>query len=173
MAQTTIEQLRAWARLQSLAVLVRPDGTMATAPEGDAWTAWQASALIELVNSEAPATSDAGRVLHAQGYELLAGVLAEAFGQAAFGKGRERHACGEPFHHQVMAEGANRFGVGALLFQAFKKSEESQRLPYPRSRAELLGAIVYLAGAVIHLDRHQPQAANDGLAETKGLQANG
>lgn len=83
------------------------------------------------------------------GYERLADVLHRAYQQAAVGKGKERHAQGEPFHEQVMQTGAQRFGVGALLFQAFKKSEESQRLPVDRGVAELLGAINYLAGAVI------------------------
>lgn len=87
------------------------------------------------------------------GYEKLAAVLQLAYDQAARGKGKERHANGEPFHEQVMQTGAQRFGVGALLFQAFKKSEESQRLPHDRAVAELLGSIVYLAGAVIALEQ--------------------
>lgn len=93
------------------------------------------------------------KVLDAAGYESLADVLARAFDQAAHGKGKERHANGEPFTDQVMQDGAKRFGTGALLFQAFKKSEESQRLPLDRGVNELLGAIVYLAGAVIARER--------------------
>lgn len=91
--------------------------------------------------------------MNAPGYEKLADVLQRAYDQAATGKGHERHAQGEPFHEQVMQDGARRFGVGGLLFQAFKKSEESQRLPHDRAVAELLGAINYLAGAVIAMDR--------------------
>lgn len=87
--------------------------------------------------------------MNTPGYEKLADVLQRAFDQAASGKGKERHAQGEPFHEQVMQIGARKFGVGSLLFQAFKKSEESQRLPLDRGVNELLGAIVYLAGAVI------------------------
>lgn len=103
-----------------------------------------------------------GVLLDAPGYEKLAGVLGRAFHQAAHGKGRERHANHQPFHEQVMQTGAQRFGHGALLFQAFKKSEESQRLPHDRAVAELLGAINYLAGAVIALERqHQAVPAND------------
>ncbi len=87
------------------------------------------------------------------GYESLADVLQRAYNQAAVGKGVERHsAAGEPFHEQVMQIGAAKFGHGALLFQAFKKSEESQRLPHDRAINELLGAINYLAGAVIALE---------------------
>lgn len=107
---------------------------------------------------------DGAAVLHAEGYEQLADVLLAAFNQAARGKGKERHAKDQPFHEQVMQVGAQHFGTGALLFQAFKKSEESQRLPHGRAEAELLGAIVYLAGAVI-AERRKPSnrmpAAND------------
>jgi hypothetical protein len=107
------------------------------------------------------------------GYEKLADVLQRAFDQAARGKGKERHAQGEPFDRQVMQDGARRFGVGALLFQAFKKSEESQRLEWQRGINELLGAIVYLAGAVIaretaaeqaHIDATDPVIINPPFA---------
>ncbi len=94
------------------------------------------------------------------GYELLADVLERAYNQAALGKGKERHANGEPFDEQVMQDGARRFGVGALLFQAFKKSEESQRLPLDRGVNELLGAIVYLAGAVIRREADAQENLN-------------
>jgi hypothetical protein len=84
------------------------------------------------------------------GYEKLADVLLRAYHQAARGKGKDRHAYeNEPFDQQMMQDMAKRFGTGALLAQAFKKSEESQRLPVERGVNELLGAIVYLAGAVI------------------------
>ena len=91
-------------------------------------------------------------VMDVPGYEKLQDVLERAYQQAAIGKGKERHANNEPFHEQVMQTGAQRFGHGALLFQAFKKSEESQRLPLDRAVNELLGAINYLAGAVIALE---------------------
>jgi hypothetical protein len=100
-----------------------------------------------------PTNSSEVVTLDAEGYEYLAHVLGRAFDQAAIGKGHQRHANGEPFHEQVMQDGARRFGTGALLFQAYKKAEESQRLPHERAVAELLGSIVYLAGAVISLER--------------------
>ncbi len=93
-----------------------------------------------------------GKYLKAEGYSALADVLSRAFDQSARGKGKERHSKGEEFTQQVIIEGARRFGTGALLFQAFKKSEESQRLPKEMAVKELLGAIVYLAGAVIVLE---------------------
>lgn len=90
--------------------------------------------------------------MNVPGYERLAEILQRAYDQASRGKGHERHANGEPFDKQVMQDGARRFGVGALLFQAFKKSEESQRLPHDRAMAEIYGAIVYLAGAAIRME---------------------
>ncbi len=100
--------------------------------------------------------------MDAPGYEKLGDVFQRAYDQAAQGKGKDRHAQeGEPFHEQVMADMAKRFGTGSLLGQAFKKSEESQRLDHPRAVAELLGAMVYLAGAVIDLERREAESAED------------
>lgn len=91
----------------------------------------------------------------APGYECLSAVLQDAFEQASGGKGRERHATDLPFDQQPMQKLCDLYGPGFALGQAAKKSQESQRLPYERARAELLGAIVYTAGAVIALDRAQ------------------
>lgn len=93
------------------------------------------------------------------GYESLASVLLRAYDQAALGKGKERHAGdGEPFDAQVMQDMARRFGVGSLLGQAFKKSEESQRLALEPAVRELIGAINYLAGAVIALEKNSKES---------------
>jgi hypothetical protein len=44
-------------------------------------------------------------------------------------------------------------GSGFALGQAIKKMEESQRLPNKEAAIqELLGAIVYIAGAIIYLE---------------------
>jgi hypothetical protein len=99
-----------------------------------------------------PSKGVRGVHLSADGYSALANVLGRAFDQSARGKGKERHSKGEEFTQQVIIEGGRRFGHGALMFQAFKKSEESQRLPKDRAVTELLGAIVYLAAAVIVLE---------------------
>lgn len=108
--------------------------------------------LVELVEASTR-LSDLPMGMIEPGYEALADVMQRAYNQAALGKGKERHSqVGEPFDKQVMQDGAKRFGVGALLFQAYKKSEESQRLPLDRAVNELLGAMVYLAGAVIRLE---------------------
>jgi hypothetical protein len=104
--------------------------------------------------------------LQAIGYESLVLVLRRAFAQAAFGKGAERHANALPFEKQPMtAINAMLGSVDGFLYQAMKKTVESKRLPRDRAVAELLGAINYLAGAVIELERDSggspPAAAND------------
>lgn len=88
------------------------------------------------------------------GYEKLADVLQRAFEQAANGKGKERHASdGMAFEDQPMsAINRNLGSIDGFLYQAAKKAGESRRLPAGRAQAELLGAINYLAGAVIALD---------------------
>ena len=113
--------------------------------------------------TQSAALSTDAYVMQSHGYTELAYVLHRAFNQAAHGKGSARHQVnGEPFTEQVMQDMARRFGVGALLGQAFKKSEESQRLPHDRAVAELLGAINYLAGAVIALEA-KAKPANDNV----------
>jgi hypothetical protein len=42
---------------------------------------------------------------------------------------------------------------GGMLYQSIKKMQESRRLPTTERRvAEILGAIVYAAGAIIYLE---------------------
>ncbi len=94
-------------------------------------------------------------VLDAPGYETLAVVLERAFYQAARGKGAERHAQAMPFEDQPMQKLIDLYGVGFALGQAGKKAQESQRLPHHRAVAELLGAINYLAGAIIGMERRE------------------
>jgi hypothetical protein len=98
----------------------------------------------------------------ASGYSELWRVLTLAAKQAAMGKGRERHGrAGVPFEQQDIvtigeALGSNHFELG----QALKKARESARLPPARAIVELLGAINYLAAAVLLLERElaAPQA---------------
>lgn len=93
-------------------------------------------------------------VLSADGYEALAGVLRRAFEQASAGKGKERHSNGKPFTEQPMLSINRTLGsIDGMLYQAAKKSAEARGLPTTeRAVAELLGAINYLAGAVILLE---------------------
>lgn len=85
-------------------------------------------------------------------YESLQRVLDRAFVQASEGKGAERHAQDLPFEEQPMQKLCAMYGVGFALGQAAKKAQESQRMPVGRAVAELLGAINYLAGAVVFLE---------------------
>lgn len=80
-------------------------------------------------------------------------VLDLAYAQAMRGKGAERHAYGaqEPFEDQLICEMDKRLdGNGAgPLYQAVKKIYESRRLPPDKAREELLGAINYIAAAIL------------------------
>ena len=87
-------------------------------------------------------------------YQALHDILDAAVQQASSGKGKERHASGNAFTDQPIVTigeqlGSNHFEIG----QAIKKARESTRLPPDRAEAELLGAINYLAAAVIVLRR--------------------
>lgn len=86
-----------------------------------------------------------------EGYEALGLALGEAVSQASRGKGAERHAeSGERFSDQLIMSIPRRLGEGGECFclgQALKKICESRRLPQGRARAEILGAINYLAAA--------------------------
>lgn len=86
-----------------------------------------------------------------EGYESLGLALGEAVAQASRGKGADRHAeKGEKFSDQLIMSIPKRLGDGGECFclgQALKKICESRRLPPDRARAELLGAINYIAAA--------------------------
>ena len=83
-------------------------------------------------------------------YGSLAIILDEAFQQAKSGKGHERHASkGESFKDQPICEMARRLGHGGPLYQAVKKIFVSQGLEGERGVHELLGAINYIAAAII------------------------
>lgn len=91
----------------------------------------------------------------APGYISLAEVLDAALEQAQAGKGMERHATpGEAFADQQIVKlgewmGSTHFAVG----QACKKALESTRLEPDAAERELLGAINYLAAAVVQRRR--------------------
>jgi hypothetical protein len=113
------------------------------------------------------------------GYRLLASVLNDALNQAQSGKGKERHACGEPFEQQEICHNTRAVGFGYPLGQARKKAREAKRLFETRGKeaaiAECLGAINYLAAAVIvmgesqknhRFNDHSERTAADELEET-------
>jgi hypothetical protein len=87
------------------------------------------------------------------GYEKLNLALQMALNQAMLGKGKERHACGEPFSEQLIMT-IERLDVGFQLGQAIKKIVESKRLDKEHSINELLGAIIYIAAQIILLKEH-------------------
>lgn len=111
---------------------------------------------LKIKVSDAPEcpTEDTPRLTPAPGYERLAAVFRDAHDQAAYGKGNDRHARGQPFHEQRMQTIAKlQRSPKGMEFQVHKKVSEGLELPDPKARrAELLGAINYLAGIVIFLD---------------------
>lgn len=86
-------------------------------------------------------------------YQPLMDVLKSAYAQAASGKGMERHANGKPFLEQPIMEIGRMVGVGYQTGQAMKKAQEAggmiERRQFGSARAELLGAINYLAAAYL------------------------
>lgn len=83
-------------------------------------------------------------------YISLGLVMQSALDQASNGKGRERHASeGEAYEDQIICEVARRVGLGYPLGQAVKKIYESQRIGGDAGVQELLGALNYVAAAVI------------------------
>lgn len=103
------------------------------------------------------------------GYERLYAVFRDAHDQAAIGKGDERHANNLPFDEQRMQTISQ--GIGSpdgMAYQVIKKIQEGLQMnDHARTRAELLGALNYLAGIVIFLDdkqhaAEQQEADHDG-----------
>ena len=88
------------------------------------------------------------------GYHDLFDVLREALEQAQDGKGAERHGNGLSFTEQPALTITRAVGLGFPLGQAMKKIQESQRMDTDAAKRELLGAINYLAAAVLFLDEN-------------------
>lgn len=86
-------------------------------------------------------------------YALLEAILENAYEQAAFGKGKDRHANGKPFDRQPIMEIARMVGVGYQTGQAMKKCQEATSMAARGEQeaaiSELLGAINYCAAAVL------------------------
>ena len=86
------------------------------------------------------------------GYFPLFDVLREALNQAQSGKGEERHGNGLPFMEQPALTITRAVGLGFPLGQSMKKIQECQRMEPDAAKRELLGAINYLAAAILFLD---------------------
>lgn len=99
--------------------------------------------------------------MNVPGYEELKDVLERAYDQAARGKGHVRHAASKPFIKQPILELQRLYGVGFAFGQAAKKIEETQRLEHDAAIKEILGAINYLAAAVIYLEDKPAQPVEE------------
>jgi hypothetical protein len=88
------------------------------------------------------------------GYDELLSILKEAYEQASIGKGRERHAHGgKGFVEQQVLTGQRKYGMGFALGQADKKMEEAFHMEnWQSAKRDLLGAIIYVAAAIIYGD---------------------
>lgn len=86
-------------------------------------------------------------------YEPLRLILNDALAQAATGKGHERHSNGEPWTDQPICTIGRQVGIGFNTGQALKKTGEAMGMLSRNQRkaaeAEILGAINYLASAVL------------------------
>lgn len=91
-------------------------------------------------------------------YAGLAAVLLGALEQAAYGKGRERHANDLPFEDQPMNAICDILGSPeGMAYQVTKKVAEALKMPtYEQQERELFGVINYTAGIIIWLNRHKP-----------------
>ena len=106
-------------------------------------------------------------------YDSLEGILNQAYAQAAFGKGAERHANAKAFDVQPMLEIGRMLGPAGPLFQAMKKCQEAASFVEKSkvtlhtehnlnaAKAELLGAINYCAGAVLLIEEALVKAKGD------------
>lgn len=93
------------------------------------------------------------------GYEPLAAILQRALDQAQAGKGKERHANGRAFLDQPIMTIGRMVGVGYQTGQAMKKAQEAvgmlSRDQPDRAKAELLGAINYLAASILLIEESE------------------
>lgn len=109
--------------------------------------------LEDMVSTPAEPSSDLCDSHETPDYTPLLEALHGAYAQAAEGKGRERHADGRDFLDQPLCRIARHHGVGFATGQAAKKIEEQAGFAeVDRRIAELQGAIVYLAGAILVLE---------------------
>ena len=109
--------------------------------------------------------------MNVPGYTTLASILTRAYNQATTGKGADRHASEQPFDKQPMQAVAAKHGVGFLLGQADKKIAEAhgmlRRGEQDKAVHELLGAINYVAGAILFTEAQKTPAATPAPLPTQ------
>ena len=92
-------------------------------------------------------------------YAPLKRVRMTAYNHAAVGKGSERHANGDDFLNQGIMAIARVHGIGFQTGQCEKKVRESHgmidRGEFRAAKAELLGAINYLAAAYLLIEEKE------------------
>lgn len=92
-----------------------------------------------------------------EGYDSLFTILCRALHQAQDGKGAERHGNGLPFDQQPIMVIADQVGMGFQTGQAIKKTVEAHgmvnRGQLDAAEREILGAINFLAAAVLRINR--------------------
>lgn len=99
---------------------------------------------------------EGSNILSKDKYVKLADVLNKAYLQAVEGKGKERHANENNFEDQPIITISKLLNSNdGPLFQAMKKIQESKRLERDRAINELLGAINYIAAAIIYLEQEK------------------
>ena len=88
-------------------------------------------------------------------YGRLVYALSLAYDEAAFGKGKERHANNKPFEEQTMMV-ANRVTAGGFSWgQIFKKIQEIPNIKdFDLRKAEMVSIIVYAAGWVLWFEEY-------------------
>jgi hypothetical protein len=110
------------------------------------------------IKVKAPArNSENADICPEKGYESLWKILVRAHNQAAYGKGKKRHATGQPFEEQPIMEIMETVEGGFGSGQALKKIRESTRLGPVEAVTELLGAIVYLGAVIIFLEKKEEE----------------
>ena len=121
--------------------------------------------IISRAAAPQPLTIDPARTIPvyvAPGYDSLFVILTRALEQAQAGKGKERHATGQPFTEQPIFKIGEMFGMGFQNGQALKKMIEAQgmikRGDFNAAEREILGAINYLAATAIEINRRATES---------------
>jgi hypothetical protein len=131
--------------------------------------------MSEHNDNRAYITPDSAARLRARSgdYAPLADVLYRALEQASAGKGAERHATANPFVEQpimTIARSLRSAGLGFQTGQAIKKTTEAvgmvERGQHAAAERELLGAINYLAAAILFITEARRTTPDSNTALT-------